>query len=64
MRDRFLAEEVRERLGMDVKACMGHVMSSPLMTEFRSELLIRIVPALKDIGLWERAFKKRLSIWA
>lgn len=36
---------------MNVKASMGHMMSSPLMTEFRRELLIRIVPTLKDIGL-------------
>ena len=58
MRDRFLSEEVWERLGMDVKACTGHVLSSPLMTEFRRKLFIRIVPTLKDIGLWGGRIQK------
>jgi len=58
MRDRFLSEEVWERLGMDVKACIGHVLASPLMTEFRRKLFIRIVPTLKDIGLWGARIQK------
>ena len=58
MRDRFLSEEVWERLGMDVKACTGHVLASPLMTEFRRKLFIRIVPTLKDIGLWGGRIQK------
>src|SRR5882724_680033 len=58
MRDRFLSEEVWERLGMDVKACTGHVLASPLMTEFRRKLFIRIVPTLKDIGLWGARIQK------
>jgi hypothetical protein len=58
MRDRFLSEEVWEHLGMDVKACTGHVLASPLMTEFRRKLFIRIVPTLKDIGLWGARIQK------
>jgi hypothetical protein len=58
MRDRFLSEEVWERLGFDVKACTGHVLASPLMTEFRRKLFIRIVPTLKDIGLWGARIQK------
>ena len=43
---------------MDVKACTGHVLASPLMTEFRRKLFIRIVPTLKDIGLWGARIQK------
>jgi hypothetical protein len=52
MRDRFLSEEVWEALGLPVKACVGYVEESQLMREFRSRLFSRIVPTIKDIGLW------------
>ena len=52
MRDRFLAEEVFERLGLPVEECVAFVDGSQLMREFRSRLFTRIVPAMKDIGLW------------
>ena len=52
MRDRFRGEEVFETLGMDVKACADWVDHSPLMIQFRSHLFSRIVPIVKDIGLW------------
>jgi hypothetical protein len=52
MRDRFRGEEVFETLGMDVKACAEWVDTSPLMIQFRSHLFSRIVPIVKDIGLW------------
>lgn len=52
MRDRFRGEEVFETLGLDVKACTEWVDTSPLMIQFRSHLFSRIVPIVKDIGLW------------
>src|SRR5262249_18549682 len=52
MRDRFLAEEVWETLGLPVEECVGYVEGSQLMREFRSRLFTRIVPTIRDIGLW------------
>jgi hypothetical protein len=51
MRDRFLGNEVWERLGLP-KEATEYVEQSALMKEFRSYLFMRIVPILKDIGLW------------
>jgi hypothetical protein len=52
MRDRFLAEEVWETLGLPVEECVGYVEASAEMRLFRSHLFTRIVPTIKDIGLW------------
>lgn len=52
MRDRFLAEEVWETLGLPVEECVGYVEASQSMRDFRSTLFTRIVPTIKDIGLW------------
>jgi hypothetical protein len=52
MRDRFLAEEVWEALGLPVEECVGYVEQSADMRRFRSLLFSRIVPTIKDIGLW------------
>jgi P-aminobenzoate N-oxygenase AurF len=52
MRDRFMAEEVWERLGLDVERCMKYVDQSEMTQEFRKMLFTRIVPTVKDIGLW------------
>jgi hypothetical protein len=61
MRDRFRGEEVFETLGLDVKECAAWVDTSPLMIQFRSHLFSRIVPIVKDIGLWgdkvQKAFR-------
>src|SRR5215469_18003158 len=51
MRDRFLAEEVWETLGLPVEECIEWEENSPGMKEFRAALFTRIVPAIKDIGL-------------
>jgi P-aminobenzoate N-oxygenase AurF len=51
MRDRFLGHEVWARLGLPQEAA-DYVENSALMKEFRSYLFMRIVPILKDIGLW------------
>jgi len=52
MRDRFLAEEVWETLGLPVEECVRYVDSSAELRKFRSRLFTRIVPTIKDIGLW------------
>jgi hypothetical protein len=52
MRDRFQAAEVWERLGLPVEECAGYTSESRNMREFRSRLFTRIVPMMKDIGLW------------
>src|SRR5438128_2485435 len=52
MRDRFLSEEVWETLGLPVEECVGYVEQSEMMRQFRSTLFSRIVPTIKDIGLW------------
>jgi hypothetical protein len=52
MRDRFLAEEMWERLGLPVDECIAYVRESESQKLFRSLLFTRIVPMLKDIGLW------------
>jgi hypothetical protein len=52
MRDRFLAEEVWRNLDFDADECVRYVKESEAMRMFRSALFIRIVPTLKDIGLW------------
>lgn len=52
MRDRFLAEEVWETLGLDVDECIDYVRNSESQQQFRGFLFARIVPTLKDIGLW------------
>jgi hypothetical protein len=51
MRDRFLAREVWEKLGLPVKECLEHAMNSPTMIEFRRLLFMRIVPNVKRLGL-------------
>src|ERR1700734_3868438 len=52
MRDRFLADELWERLGYDTEACIAFVKESESQKVFRSLLFTRIVPTLKDVGLW------------
>jgi P-aminobenzoate N-oxygenase AurF len=52
MRNRFRAQEVWERLGFDVAECMEFTEHSPVQQSFRALLFSRIVPCVKDIGLW------------
>ena len=59
MRDRFLAEEVWETLGLPVDECaarrpVGVAAHLPL------GLFSRIVPTIKDIGLWGPRIRKAL----
>jgi hypothetical protein len=52
MRNRFIAREVWERLGFDVKECVEFTERSPVQQAFRQFLFSRIVPCVRDIGLW------------
>ena len=52
MRNRFLAEEVWENVGLDRQECIKYVESSEMMQTFRKMLFSRIVPTIKDLGLW------------
>jgi hypothetical protein len=52
MRDRFLAEEVWETLELPVDELLEFVRHSEIQVMFRSYLFTRIVPTLRDIGLW------------
>jgi len=62
MRDRFLSVEVWETLGLPVAECVAMVQASERMKQFRTRLFTRIVPTIKDIGLWgpkvRRAYSK------
>jgi hypothetical protein len=58
MRNRFMAQEVWERMGLDVDRCMEYVEESEMTQEFRKMLFSRIVPTVKDIGLWGPRVKK------
>jgi hypothetical protein len=52
MRNRFVSREVYERLGFDVEECVEFADRSPTQLAFRRFLFSRIVPCVKDIGLW------------
>jgi hypothetical protein len=51
MRDRFLGEEVWTSLGLP-REVTDYVDSSEVLRQFRGFLFVRIVPILRDIGLW------------
>jgi hypothetical protein len=61
MRDRFLSEEVWETLGLPVEQCVAYVEASEIMRQFRSGLFTRIVPTIKDIGLWGPKIRRAYS---
>jgi hypothetical protein len=58
MRDRFQAREVFRALGLPEDECVGYLERSELMRRFRSNLFSRIVPSLKQIGLWGPRIRK------
>jgi len=58
MRDRFESREVWATLGLPVQECVDFQYSSPLMKTFRNGLFMRIVPIVKDIGLWGEKVQK------
>jgi hypothetical protein len=51
MRDRFLQQEVWERMGVDVKTAVAKVKDAPDRQLFQSLLFSKIVPNCKKLGL-------------
>ncbi|HEY1635567.1 MAG TPA: ferritin-like domain-containing protein [Acidimicrobiales bacterium] len=55
MRDRFLQQEVWDRMGVPVKEIVPLVMQAPDRTAFQSMLFAKIVPNCKKLGLLDAA---------
>ena len=55
MRDRFLQQEVWDRMGVDPKAIVPLVQQAPDRTEFQALLFSKIVPNCKKLGLLDAA---------
>jgi para-aminobenzoate N-oxygenase AurF len=58
MRDRMDPSEVWEAVGLDVRACRAVHEAALGTLKFRSRLFSRIVPTVKDIGLWGARVRK------
>jgi len=61
MRDRFNSLEVWQRLGLPVEDCIKYVDQSPAMQIFRSRIFSRIVPTVRDIGLWGKRVQEAFT---
>ncbi|SKA01260.1 Ribonucleotide reductase beta subunit, ferritin-like domain-containing [Enhydrobacter aerosaccus] len=61
MRDRFNQSEVWERLGLPAKMLDEIHYNSKQMNSFRGRLFSRIVPTVKDIGLWGPRVQKAFA---
>jgi len=61
LRDRFNSPEMWERLNIDVKDAMREVDGSEGQIRFRKRLFSRIVPTVKDIGLWGAGVQKAFA---
>jgi hypothetical protein len=61
MRDRFDQKELWEHLGLPVNEVVEVVMASETMRLFRKRLFSRIVPTVKDIGLWGPRVQKAFA---
>jgi hypothetical protein len=68
MRDRFLQQEVWERMGLDVKQVLPMVVANPQRALFQQMLFSKIVPNCKKLGLldanggWLRAKFTELGV--
>src|SRR3954447_16807488 len=58
MRNRFLARDVYETLDLPLEECLEVAENSQLQQYFRSLLFSRIVPCVRDIGLWGEKVQK------
>jgi hypothetical protein len=58
MRDRFEARELYEHLDLPADDFIEAQKNSEFMTHFRSMLFQRIVPIVRDIGLWSDKIQK------
>src|SRR5206468_1267095 len=58
MRDRFRGDEVWEYLDLPYDECIEYVEKSDMLGEFRKMLFSRIVPTVKDLGLFGPKVRK------
>src|SRR5436190_21203013 len=58
LRDRFNSPELWERLGYDVKEVTKTLDEAEGQIRFRKRLFSRIVPTVRDIGLWSARVQK------
>ena len=58
MRDRFLAHEVWENLDVNTEEAVDFMTNSEGQLAFRSLLFMRIVPVLRDIGLFGKKMRE------
>ena len=58
MRDRFLADDLWEVVGLPKQQCLEYGRNSEMMQGFRARLFSRIVPTIRDIGLLGPEVKK------
>jgi hypothetical protein len=58
LRDRLNSEEMWEAIGIDPKDAMAAHAASEGQVRFRKRLFSRIVPTVKDIGLWSEPVQK------
>jgi hypothetical protein len=61
MRDRFLFQEVWEKLGLPVKECMEITLHNHVQVLFRQMLFSKIVPAIKKVGLLSDRQRERFQ---
>jgi hypothetical protein len=61
MRDRFNSLEVWQRLGLPADECIRIVDQSEPMKVFRSRIFSRIVPTVRDIGLWGKGVQEAFA---
>jgi hypothetical protein len=54
MRDRFMSQEVWERMGVDTRQVLPLILSDPTRVIFQSMLFSKIVPNCKKLGLLDR----------
>jgi hypothetical protein len=54
MRDRFMSQEVWERMGVNVRDVLPLILSDPTRVTFQSMLFSKIVPNCKKLGLLDR----------
>jgi len=61
MRDRFLFQEVWEKLGLPVDECMNIALHNQGQVMFRQLLFAKIVPAIKKMGLLDGKLRGRFA---
>jgi len=61
LRDRFVGEEMWDALDYGAQECLAIARRSPAQREFRRRLFMRVVPALRDIGLFGPRMQEGLA---